>query len=99
MFKKEKAFTLIEMLIVLAIISVLIILIVPNLTKKSKEVNDKGCDALVKVAQTQVNAYHLDHGNYPERLNDLVDDYLSNEQLTCPNGVELKYNNGKVSAS
>src|SRR5690625_2569885 len=98
MFKKEEAFTFIEMLIVLAIISVLIILIVPNLTGKSREVNDKGCDALVKVVQTQVNAYHLDHGRYPNQLKDLVDDYITRDQLTCPNGVELKYSNGKVSA-
>lgn len=98
MFKKEKGFTLIEMLIVLAIISVLIILIVPNLTSKSEAVNEKGCDALVKVVQTQVNAYHLDHGKYPKDLNDLVGEYITSDQLTCPNGVELTYQNGKVSA-
>lgn len=97
MFKKEDGFTLIEMLIVLAIISVLIILIVPNLTGKSREVNEKGCDALVKVVQTQVNAYHLDHGHYPSKLTNLVDDYITDDQLTCPNGVELKYSDGKVS--
>jgi len=97
MFKKENGFTLIEMLIVLAIISVLIILIVPNLTGKSSEVNEKGCDALVKVVQTQVNAYHLDHGHYPSQLTNLVDKYITDDQLTCPNGVELKYKDGKVS--
>src|SRR5699024_11489782 len=55
MFKNNRGFTLIEMLIVLMIISVLIMLIVPNLSGKTKEVNDKGCDALVSVVQTQVD--------------------------------------------
>lgn len=99
MFKNEKAFTLIEMLIVLAIISVLIILIVPNLSTKSSEVNEKGCQALIGVVQAQVDAYYLDNGNYPGKLDDLVGDYITNEQLTCPNQIDLKYDetHGKVS--
>jgi len=97
MIKQKNGFTLIEMLIVLAIISVLIILIVPNLTGKTSEVNKKGCDALVQVVQTQVNAYHLDHGHYPSDLSTLVDDYITGDQLTCPNGEELDYEDGKVS--
>lgn len=47
MKRNEKGFTLVEMLIVIAIISVLIILFIPNLTGKTKDVNDKGCEALV----------------------------------------------------
>ncbi|MBD1222742.1 prepilin-type N-terminal cleavage/methylation domain-containing protein [Virgibacillus halodenitrificans] len=50
MLKNNRGFTLIEMLIVLMIISVLIILIVPNLSGKSKQVHDKGCEALVNVS-------------------------------------------------
>jgi len=98
MLKNEKAFTLIEMLIVLAIISVLIILIVPNLSAKSNEVNETGCEALKKVVQAQVDAYYLDEGNYPLKLGDLVEDYLTSEQLICPNKNKIGYDpeNGKV---
>ena len=39
---KVKAFTLVEMLVVLLIISVLLLLFVPNLTKQKEAVNDKG---------------------------------------------------------
>ena len=38
---KVKAFTLVEMLVVLLIISVLLLLFVPNLTKQKEAVNDK----------------------------------------------------------
>lgn len=97
LFKNHRGFTLIEMLIVLMIISVLIILIVPNLGGKSKEVNDKGCDALVTVVQAQVDAFRLETGDYPASLDKLqAAGYISPDQKTCPNNKSLDYSNGKV---
>ena len=46
---KVKAFTLIEMLVVLLIISVLLLLFVPNLTKQKDSVKETGNAAVVKV--------------------------------------------------
>jgi competence protein ComGC len=99
MFKNQKGFTLIEMLIVLLIISVLIILIVPNLGDKSKAVDKKGCKALVEVVQAQVDSYYLDKKEYPSGLEDMVSDYIKEEQITCPNKKDLSYNpiTGEVS--
>ena len=56
---KVKAFTLIEMLVVLLIISVLLLLFVPNLTKQKEAVNDKGKAAVVKVVESQAELYSL----------------------------------------
>ncbi|MDY0405588.1 competence type IV pilus major pilin ComGC [Virgibacillus sp. 179-BFC.A HS] len=70
MFRNQKGFTLIEMLVVLMIISVLIILIVPNITKRTGNVNEKGCEALVSVVQSQVEAYRLDENKLPSKLDD-----------------------------
>ncbi|ASN05246.1 competence type IV pilus major pilin ComGC [Virgibacillus necropolis] len=93
MFKNQKGFTLIEMLIVLMIISVLIILIVPNLSDKSKDVYAKGCGALAAVVQTQVESYYLDKGSYPASLEILQsENYINTEQKTCKNGKALGYN-------
>lgn len=92
MFKNQKGFTLIEMLIVLMIISVLIILIVPNLGKKAKDINDKGCDALVAVVETQIGAYRLDNGTAPTSIDLLVPKYIKDTQTKCPNGDELSIN-------
>lgn len=91
MLKNEKAFTLIEMLIVLLIISMLILLIVPNLTNKTKNVHAKGCTALVELVQSQVIAFHLDEGRLPNNLTELVNEnYIKEEQLVCENNVTLK---------
>ena len=49
---KVKAFTLIEMLVVLLIISVLLLLFVPNLTKQKDSVTDTGNRAVVKVVES-----------------------------------------------
>lgn len=99
MFKKEDGFTLVEMLIVLMIISILILLIVPHVSKKSANIHDKGCDALVELVQSQVIAYELDHKKLPERLNDLVsENYIEQEHLTCGNGKAIVMNDkGEVS--
>lgn len=93
MLKKESAFTLIEMLIVLLIISMLIILIVPNLSSKTKGVDEQGCKALKAVVQGQINLYYLDNKVYPTTIQQLVDeDYLTDEQTKCSNGEILVIN-------
>lgn len=86
MLKNEKGFTLIEMLIVLLVISVLIILIVPNLGDRSADVHRKGCEALVELVQAQVEAYHIEENDYPVSLDDLVTaEYIKDEQTSCQN--------------
>lgn len=93
MLKKESGFTLIEMLIVLLIISVLIILIVPNLSNSSKGIDDQGCEALISVAQAQVNLFHLENRTYPVSLQELVTaGYLTDKQTQCTNNENLIIN-------
>ncbi|WP_181350096.1 competence type IV pilus major pilin ComGC [Thalassobacillus sp. CUG 92003] len=97
--KNEKGFTLIEMLIVLMIISVLLIITLPNLTANNQMINSKGCEALVELAEAQVHAYYLAEDTLPTDLSELKDaNYL--KQTTCPNGGELTYDSstGEVSA-
>ena len=63
MKKTVKAFTLIEMLVVLAIISILILLFVPNLLHEKQEVQKTGEAAVVKVVESQAQLYELDHSD------------------------------------
>ncbi len=93
MYNDERAFTLIEMLIVLTIITVLILLVIPNLTDKSATVHDRGCEALVQTVQAQVSAYQLDKGKKPSSLDELSREaYISNDQKQCKNGKILSLN-------
>lgn len=98
MLKNNKGFTLIEMLIVLLIISVLIIIIVPNLGDQSKGVNETGCEALKAMVQAQVDAYYIEHKEYPT-WNELKEKkYVKEEQETCPNGEVLSIDGETVSS-
>lgn len=58
---KAKAFTLIEMLVVLVIISVLLLLFVPNVGQQKELVEDKGGQAVVKVVESQAQLYEIKH--------------------------------------
>ncbi|HFI0231110.1 competence type IV pilus major pilin ComGC [Streptococcus iners] len=58
---KVKAFTLVEMLVVLGIISLLLLLFVPNLSKQKEAVQEKGNAAVVKVVESQMELYELEH--------------------------------------
>lgn len=85
--KNEKGFTLIEMMVVMLIISVLLIITIPNITKHNSNINDKGCEAYVKMIQSQVQAYEVEHHAYPASVDDLVaDKYLNDTTPTCPDG-------------
>lgn len=68
LLKQQKGFTLIEMLIVLFIITVLILIAIPNVTKHFSTVDDKGCKAYVSMVQGQVEAYRIDEKSIQQQL-------------------------------
>lgn len=86
----QKGFTLIEMMVVLLIISVLILIAIPNVTKHSATIDAKGCEAYVKMVQGQVEAYRIDLKATPT-IQELVDEeYLVDGETSCPNGSEIQ---------
>lgn len=97
MLKNQKGFTLVEMLIVLLVISVLIVLAIPNIGKHFETVDSKGCEAYVSMVQGQVEAYRLEKNEYPTTLDDLKNaEYLKADNMTCPNGEEIEIVDGEV---
>lgn len=86
LLKNQRGFTLIEMLIVMLIITVLIAIAIPNVTKQSSAVDEKGCKAFVQMVQGQVESYRMDLKVVPT-LTDLVSEgYLKTGETNCPNG-------------
>jgi competence protein ComGC len=89
--KNEKGFTLIEMMIVMLIISVLLIITIPNITKHNTNINNKGCEAFVKMVQAQVQAYQMEKNALPVSVQDLVEaKYLRADATGCPNGKTVE---------
>ncbi|QBP40915.1 competence type IV pilus major pilin ComGC [Paenisporosarcina antarctica] len=97
----QKGFTLIEMMIVLLIISVLILIAIPNVTKHSATIDKKGCEAYIKMVQGQVESYRIDVKTVPT-IDELVEfEYLNTGETTCPNGkgIEIDLTTGRVTES
>jgi len=81
--KNKHGFTLMEMVLVLFIISVLMLMIIPNVANTKTSVETKGTDALAVVVQTQADMYELDTGTEAASFTVLGDDgYLNDNQVT-----------------
>jgi len=96
---QRKGFTILEMILVLTVISLVVLVTVPNITQKRKIINDKGCDALLEVVNAQVLLYELETGEEPGDIDDLVSEgYLTEAQTRCPSGDRVYLNDGEAAA-
>lgn len=89
---KRKGFTLIEMTIVLFIISLLILIIIPNFIGQKNNAKKIHVDAMKSVVQTQVDAYLGDDDNKNVTFELLEKDkYLSSKQINSAKkeGIEI----------
>ncbi|HEP1819880.1 TPA: prepilin-type N-terminal cleavage/methylation domain-containing protein [Streptococcus suis] len=77
---KKKAFTLVEMLVVLGIISLLLLLFVPNLSQQKDAIQEKGNAAVVKVVESQLELYELEHDKEATVADLQVDGYITEKQ-------------------
>lgn len=80
MKKKATAFTLVEMLIVLLVISILLLLFVPNLSKQKEAVKQTGNGAVVKVVEGQAELYELQHDGEASLATLVAEGMISQEQ-------------------
>ncbi|EIT84489.1 exogenous DNA-binding protein [Fictibacillus macauensis ZFHKF-1] len=93
----NKAFTLIEMMIVLLIISILLLVALPAMAKNLGIAKDIGCKATVDLVQGQVGAYESEKGKPLTNLQTLEDEKYV-DTVKCPDGSALKLEGGTVVA-
>ena len=81
---------MVEMLIVIGIVSVLLLLIVPNINDKQKMINEKGCEALKETITSQIYLYELKYDEMPSKIDDLVNKgFIKKNQTKCKNNKEI----------
>lgn len=91
----ENGFTMIEMMIVLLIISILLLIAVPNMTKSNTVVKQKSCEATVKLLQSEVAQYEMEKNQaLPDLATLQTGGYV--DQITCPDGGSLVLENDIV---
>lgn len=82
MKRKVKGFTLVEMLVVLVIISVLLLLFVPNIGKQKDAVKETGNAAVVKIVEGQAELYALNNSDEVSLAKLIAADSITKEQAT-----------------
>ena len=69
---RSSGFTLIELIVVIALVAVLAAVVAPNLLGKATEANRKSAGIQLQKIANAVELYRLETGRYPEELTDLV---------------------------
>lgn len=72
MSNKRKGFTLIELLIVMVILGLLASLVAPTMFSKVDSSKRNTAVTQMQMLSTSLDAYRLDVGRYPERLEELL---------------------------
>lgn len=81
--KERSGFSLVEMLIVLLIISVLSLLIIPNLNKTGQQVNEDGKVALERLIESQMDLFELENSGETATMELLLSKgYINQSQHT-----------------
>lgn len=100
--RKQKGFTMIEMVIVVAIIAILIMLIAPNLLHQKENASKKSDEAFRTTLETQLQLYKQENDDNDKKVNITFDNmkkegYLTENQLAkATKGYIIKDN--KVSS-
>lgn len=70
--KLRRAFTLVEMLLVVTIIGILAALVIPKIVGRSEQARTTAAHADLSSIKTALDAFEVDNGFYPKSLADLV---------------------------
>lgn len=88
--RKNKAFTLIEMVLVLFIVAALLLLIIPNMTEQANNAKAKTDKALVETVEAQKNLYLLENDGLQSVTAEKLanDGYITQDQLNQYNAIK-----------
>ena len=95
----KKAFTLIELLLVVLILGALAAIAIPKISASSTTAKINACNTNVDILNSQIEMYRADTGSYPATLNALVTDpnYFPDGPPECPEGGTYTMSNNRVS--
>ena len=100
---RKGGFTLVELLVVVAIIGILGTIAVINVPKWLNDARVTACRELINTIQTSMNSYYADNGTLPDSLDALVestddrDPYIKGgkDKLLDPWGTPIEYTPGR----
>lgn len=83
LLKNKRGFTLVEMLIVLVIVSVLSLLIIPNVMSTRSNIDEEGKYALNQLVHSQISLYNFEKNHSGEVDLEMLKtaDYITQKQM------------------
>jgi len=104
--KRDKGFTLLEVMLVVIIIGIIAIIALPRLLVTKTTAEEKSCDSNLQAIRTQLECFQWDNGHYPGAATDVTigffmdhtdSDYApywpetSSVSASCPTGSNYVY--------
>jgi general secretion pathway protein G len=90
----KKAFTLVELLVVVMILGALAAIAVPRMINGATNAKISACDTNVDLINSQIELYFANKGAWPSRLTIVTDDpnRFPDGAPQCPFGTSYQYN-------
>jgi len=90
----KRAFTLVEVILVVVIVGILAAIVIPRITYTKVEAQKQACNANVSALNAQIELYHVKEEDWPASLTTLVTDDYIDAVPVCPFGTAYVYSTG-----
>jgi len=90
--RDERAFTLIELMVVIVIISVLVSIAIATSSMAKATAYRRACQANLRTLDGAVHTYQASQNKWPSGMSDLAPDYVKKEPKAPINGADYFYN-------
>jgi general secretion pathway protein G len=89
----KKAFTLVELLVVVMILGALAAIAVPRMISGATNAKIRACETNVDLINSQIELYYANEGQWPRRLNAVTTDpnYFPDGAPACPFDTAYQY--------
>ncbi|HON92133.1 MAG TPA: prepilin-type N-terminal cleavage/methylation domain-containing protein [Sedimentisphaerales bacterium] len=90
----KRAFTLVELLVVVMILGALAAIAVPRMISGATNAKIRACETNVDLLNSQIELYYANENAWPRRLTVVTTDpnYFPDGAPTCPFGTPYRYN-------